>query len=98
MITETINLLGHKATDRVTGFSGVITSVCFDLYGCVQASITPPAKEDAEEIKFGHWFDVNRLEVAEETVMPVPDFEAKATTIADFKQGPAEKRVLGDRY
>jgi hypothetical protein len=28
-----IELLGLKAKDRITGFSGVIDSVCFDLFG-----------------------------------------------------------------
>ena len=35
------NLLGMKGKDVVTGFKGVITSLSFDLYGCVQAVINP---------------------------------------------------------
>ena len=42
MIKEAINMLGRKAKDRVTGFEGVISSVSFDLYGCVCGIITPP--------------------------------------------------------
>lgn len=30
-----IDLLGLKAEDKVTGFKGVITTLSFDLYGCV---------------------------------------------------------------
>lgn len=91
MIIDTIALLGLRATDRVTGFSGVVTSVCFDLYGCVQVSLTPPARADAEELKHGHWFDVARLNVGTERVMPVPDFRAMATVPAEFGHGASPK-------
>lgn len=92
MIKETIYLLGLRATDKVTGYKGVISSVCFDLYGCVQASLTPPAKEGDQELKHGHWFDVQRLDVElAERVMKVPDFEALAQVPEEFSSGPAEK-------
>lgn len=92
MIKETIHLLGHKAVDKVTGFAGVITSVCFDLYGCVQVVITAPAKE-GEELKSGHWFDVGRVEVSDETVMPVPTFAAAGDNPANYDKGCAAKRL-----
>lgn len=92
MIDATINMLGLKGRDRVTGFRGTITSVCFDLYGCVQMSLSPDAKEGDDDLKHGHWFDVSRVVVAdEERAMPVPDFRAMATLPADFGHGPAEK-------
>jgi hypothetical protein len=96
MITETIQLLGLKAKDRVTGYEGVITTTSFDLYGCVQVALTPAAKEGAEEIKFGHWFDVNRVEIkCEDRVMPVPDFDAKGTVPAKYDNGAAPKPPMG---
>ena len=71
--------LGYKARDRVTGFNGVITSMGFDLYGCVQAAITPTITVDdktgKQEHQAGHWFDCNRLELlTEDRVIPLPDF------------------------
>ena len=36
-----LKLLGLKVKDKVTGFTGIITSVSFDLYGCIQVIITP---------------------------------------------------------
>ena len=60
MITSTLNLLGFPAKDRITGFSGVIASACFDLYGCVQVVLAPPANEKGE-IPDGKWFDVARI-------------------------------------
>lgn len=60
--TDHINLLGLKAKDAVTGFSGVVTSISFDLYGCVQAIVTPPVDKDGNA-KDGRWFDIIRLHV-----------------------------------
>ena len=91
MINETIGLLGRRAKDRVTGFEGVITSVCFDLYGCVQVGVTPIAGKDGK-LGDSHWFDVQRAELLGKTaVMSAPDFAARAATIAEHASGPAEK-------
>ena len=89
MITATIDLLGYRAKDKVTGLEGVISSVCFDLYGCVQAALTPPAKDG--QVPCGQWFDVQRLEVSSTRVMSPPDFDARALSPAEYDSGPAEK-------
>lgn len=91
-VKEIINLLGRKATDKVTGQKGVITSVCFDLYGCTQAIINPGVMPDG---KLGEicWFDISRLEVADDRVMRTPEFrfaDAPVTTKAREK-GPESK-------
>lgn len=93
MIEQTINLLGLRARDKITGYQGTITSVYFDLYGCVQAAITPDAPADATKLDHGHIFDVQRLDVADTRVMPVPDFRQMATqgTPQTYTHGPAEK-------
>ena len=82
-------LLGKPARDIVTGFEGVVTSLSFDLYGCVQGVITP--KADAKEgIRDGHWFDVTRIEVTKnKTVMKLPNFDEGY--IADGRKGCALK-------
>lgn len=90
MIEQTIELLGFKAKDRVSGIEGVITSICFDLYGCVQALLTAPAV-DNERKGNDYWYDVQRLEVSSERVMSVPDFNAKAATPAEYQHGAADK-------
>lgn len=84
-----IDKLGHTATDAVTGFTGVITSVSFDLYGCVQAVVTPKVDEKGETPQ-GKWFDIVRLKLkAKKKVLPTPDF-AKGY-IAEGKKGCADK-------
>ena len=83
-----LDLLGKKGKDRVTGFIGVVTSVSFDLYGCVQVVLTPPMKDGKKEA--GEWFDVHRVEItSNEPVMVVPDFTDPY--IGDGRKGAAEK-------
>jgi len=86
-----LDYLGRRATDRITGFTGVITSVCFDLYGCIQAIVNPGLKPDGS---FGdaNWFDISRLQLSDEPpVMPPPTYDWTPQTIASGGKGPAEK-------
>lgn len=72
---EYLAILGKKVSDRVTGFSGVATSVSFDLYGCVQVIVSPKL-DIAGKIPDAAWFDHKRLFTISETpVMDVPTFE-----------------------
>ena len=57
-----LDLLGFKVKDKVTGASGVVSSVSFDLYGCIQAVVSPPAPPEGEP-KEGRWYDIARLEI-----------------------------------
>ena len=81
------NLLGLRVKDRVTGTKGVVTSLSFDLYGCIQAVVQPKDKE-------GMWFDVSRLKVSSnKPVMNLPNFEEGY--IAEGRKGPADKPIKG---
>lgn len=89
---EHLALLGRIARDKITGFSGVIASVSFDLYGCVQVSITPEYRpNDKAEIPYGHWFDFRRVEadLTKPPVMRIPDYDLLLDEERDA--GPAEK-------
>lgn len=83
MVDKQIELLGYQARDRVTGFTGVVSSICFDLFGCVQALVTPPVDEKGN-CSDSRWFDVARLITSGDRVMEPP---------AHFTEdrGPAEK-------
>jgi len=82
-------LLGRAATDKVTGFVGTVSSVCFDLYGCIQCCLTPVVGEDGKVLP-SQWFDVSRLEIGDsERVIQLPDFERGY--VATGAKGPAEK-------
>jgi hypothetical protein len=104
MIQETIQLLGKTATDKITGFSGVIGSVCFDISGCVQALLfarrDSPPQEIAAVGTTSKFIDVQRLEISDApAVMPVPDFDRKSQsqqppTPATYQQGSVEKPIV----
>jgi len=84
-----LNLLGLKAEDVVTGFKGVISSVSFDLYGCIQAVLTPETNKDGK-IESGNWLDVTRLRLlSNKPVMELPDFSKGY--IAEGRKGCADK-------
>lgn len=87
-----IDLLGLRAKDQVTGFAGTVTSVSFDLYGCVQVVRQPSVDKDGQPGE-GRWFDVNRLVVEQTRVMPVPDFSVALAQPTDYAKGPAEKSL-----
>ena len=75
-IGKHLELLGHKATDKVTGFKGVITTLSFDLYGCIQVVITAEVDKDGKSVD-GRWFDLARLKVTSKNpVMPLPPFDS----------------------
>jgi hypothetical protein len=40
-IEQHLTILGKPVRDRVTKMSGIATSVCFDLYGCIQVCVNP---------------------------------------------------------
>jgi hypothetical protein len=84
---QCVGMLGHEAKDKVTGFTGMVSSIAFDAYGCIQAVLTPKVGKDAK-YPDGHWFDVNRLEVGKR-ILPMPTFDQATARITS--KGPAEK-------
>ena len=88
-LEEYFNYLGRKAEDRVTGFSGIVTTVSFDLYGCIQVILNPGLDKDGKMGEL-HWFDINRLKVDfnEDPVMEQPKFDFSFNLI-----GPESKSI-----
>jgi hypothetical protein len=73
-VKKHLQWLGLTVCDKVTSFEGTVHSVCFDLYGCVQALVMPGVDADGK-LQEGHFFDVKRLTTLGETpVMELPDF------------------------
>lgn len=92
-VQKHLELLGMPCKDRVTGMTGVVTSIGFDLYGCVQA-IVHPGLDEKGGLKETLWFDIARLEITgDEPVMDRPNFEYGY--VAEGKKGPAEKPGYG---
>jgi hypothetical protein len=72
-----LDWLGWKVRDKVTGFTGVVSHIGIDLYGCVQGTVTPETvveKNGLQKMEDSRWFDLTRLDkVGKKRVMePVP--------------------------
>lgn len=84
-----LDKLGYQCKDKVTGLKGVITSISFDLYGCIQALVHLGLDKEGKPKEL-HWYDIARLEIkSKNPVMEVPDFVTGP--VAEGLKGPAEK-------
>jgi hypothetical protein len=91
-VQKHLELLGKRVADKVIGYTGVVTTVAFDLYGCIQIFINPGLDKDGK-LKEGNWFDIARFEVLSDTpVMQRPNFETGPQ--AEGMQGAAEKTAM----
>ncbi|MGJ8561713.1 MAG: hypothetical protein ACSHX3_15895 [Litorimonas sp.] len=62
--------LGDKVKDTLTGFTGIVTARAEYLTGCNQIFVLPSA-EKSNEYKDGHWFDIERIEKLEGSVVDI---------------------------
>lgn len=71
---EYLSFLGHKVEEVTTGLTGVVTSIGFDIAGCVQAIVHPGVDKDGK-LRDPVWFDLSRLKkVGPTPVMDSPHF------------------------
>lgn len=88
-IQKHLALLGHEVQDKVTKMKGVVSSIGFDLYGCVQAIVNPGLGKDGKP-QDQLWFDVGRLTIlSKKPVMEPPNYDFGPQ--AEGRQGAAEK-------
>jgi hypothetical protein len=91
----TFNMLGKKARDRISGMTGVVSSIGFELCDSnMRAAISPPVDKDGKHVD-GRWMSATRIEVVgDEQVMPVPSFSTVQPTYGATPQqhthGPAD--------
>lgn len=93
IIQASLEFLGYPVKDKVTGQTGVVTTIGFDLYGCVQAIVHPGQDKDGKLLD-PLWFDVKRLEKTGKRVMAAPSFASIKT---GTEQGPAERPAQGSQ-
>ena len=84
---EHMSLLGQQMKDVVTGAVGMVSTISFDAYGCVQAVLTQKVNKDGTKPD-SRWFDVKRLQKFGKRIMDVPPH---FTTPVGSERGPAEK-------
>lgn len=53
--------LGDKVSDKITGFSGIITGKAEYLTGCIQYLVTPQRLDNDGKMPDGAWIDESRL-------------------------------------
>ena len=99
MINESINLLGYRATDKVSKVTGVITSMSFDISGCIQAAVHQGVDKDGK-MKDIFWFDIARLNVHynKGKVLEAPYLKStfQEKSVETYDKGPAEKPTVQD--
>lgn len=61
-------MLGQKASDKITGFEGILVGRAEYLYGCTQYCIAPPARDG--KIGDSQWFDEGRISILGKGVLP----------------------------
>lgn len=72
---EHLRLLGFKVREKLTGLVGVVTSVSFDISGCVQGYVNPGVDKD-NKTRDGCWYDTKRLEpLTKKSLLEAPTFE-----------------------
>lgn len=88
LVKKHLDLLGYEVKDRVSDYRGVVISMSFDLYGCIQADVRPKELKEDGSIKPGNWIDVSRLEKTSNfPLMEQPNFEWGP--VAEGLKGPA---------
>lgn len=62
MATISIQMLGKRVKDKISGFKGIAIEKIEYLNGCIQYKIQPRVKENGKFIE-GQWFDEQQLTV-----------------------------------
>jgi hypothetical protein len=89
-INEHLRLLGTRQRDVVTGLTGVVVSICFDINGCIMGALKPPIDKDGK-LQAAEWIDLQRLKVSGEPVCePFNFIEPPRLAIAGTAEKPAK--------
>lgn len=88
------DLLGKKVRDRISGMTGVCSSIGFELSDIMRAAISPPVDKDGKPVD-GRYMAMARVEVlSDERVMSAPAFSTEKPAFGAVPQqhahGPAD--------
>jgi len=90
-VETALNFLGYKVEDKVTKQIGVVVSISFELYGCIQGLVVPEVDEKGARSD-SRWYDIGRLVIiSDEPVMAQPTFvmvRAQKTSKKSFLDPP----------
>jgi len=88
-------MLGKRGRDRISGMTGVLSSIGFELCDShIRIAISPPVDKEGKLFD-GRWMSISRIEIVDDThVMPVPTFSTALPTYGATPQqhthGPAD--------
>jgi len=80
--TETDVTLGNEVKDTVTGITGIVTTITYNMYNCPRVAINP-TREGGEYSNDREWFDLPRVEVVDDGVAAEFDELAESTDESD---------------
>ena len=72
------NMLGEKAKDKITGFTGIIVAKVEYLNGCTQYCLKPKAGKDGK-MPEGEYIDIQQVEL-------IDDIATKPSIIEKLKE------------
>lgn len=86
--------LGDKVRDRVSGFEGIATGRYEYIFGCLQYSVTPPNKEQKDDVK-PRAFDDGALDIIERNA--VQRWPTDTSAAAQHPGGPDREAPSAER-
>lgn len=89
-MNDFLNDLGYQGEDCITGFKGIVSSVCFDVYGCVQYCLVSKVDKNGEHKSM--WCDAKRVTTNKKKRVMTPPLYEKETPFS--VQGPNDSRPV----
>lgn len=88
LVEDSLSWLGLRVGDKLTTFTGIISSISFDVSGCIQGYVRPEECKDGKMAE-GYWLDLNRLEILSPNQIIKPCFHG--IEMANKVNGPENK-------
>ena len=87
--------LGQKARDKITGFEGIITACCVEMFGCDTYIVQPEVGENGA-IGESVWLDEGRIEITGAGVKPA-EVQAEKNGAGDMPE-TAQTDIFGKNF
>jgi len=98
LVEEALDYLGYEGKDKITGYTGIVTEVRFDLPGCIMVALTPKMKEGDKDLPCGRLLDINRIDKGDVRVMEPPNFVVKKEKPIEYSHGCVEPAQIISSY
>jgi len=92
--------LGDKVKDRISGFTGIVTSYTEFITGCDRCFVCPDRLDKEGSVIEGHSFDVLELTIVKKKVISFDEPKEPKEPKEKIKGSPRpsnEKRITGEK-